>query len=597
QTSTPAWDRNLHAQLLDRLTEAKAKLVVFDLLWNLPGTTSANTNLSRAIRDNGRVILAAALESLSRPQVQIRNPVLPLPEFLEPAAGWGITEMMSPDKAVARQYYEGTETQPGLPWRVAELVGAKVTGRDGTSQTEAWLNYYGPALTLKHVSYCDALRDESSEMFRDKVVFVGARPKTLMPGDEADAFRTPHTLWRRQFTPGVEITATAFLNILRNEGLVMLSWPKQVFVVLLGGLIFGGVMGLFRPLWALGFAALGGFVMLAIALQVARQHIWFPWTVVAFAQIPLALAWSLRCHFHRLKFEKEVLERTLVETSRFTGAVAAKGTEIGLLIPDHTLLRCVGRGAYGEVWLARNAIGAFHAVKIVQRRAFPAAAPYEREFKGIQKFMPISRSHLGFVNVLHVGRNDDAGYFFYIMEPADDRAAGQKIDPQSYSPKTLAMELNSRGKLLPEDCVKLGIDLSLALEHLHQQQLIHRDIKPGNIIYVNGAPKFADIGLVTEQRSEDRDVSRVGTEGYIPPEGPGTPGADVYALGKVLYEAVMGRDRLLFPEVPTAVWEEPDESLLRRLNDVIGKACASDVAERYPAAKALHEALLALRNG
>src|SRR6267142_1755069 len=65
------------------------------------------------------------------------------------------------------------------------------------------------------------------------------------------------------------------------------------------------------------------------------------------------------------------------------------------------------RGAYGEVWLARNAIGAFHVVKLVKRRGFPSDEPYEREFRGIQKFMPISRSHPGFVHILHVGRNEE----------------------------------------------------------------------------------------------------------------------------------------------------------------------------------------------
>ena len=474
-------------------------------------------------------------------------------------------------------------------------VELELLGRGRRLVAEGTGRYYGPALTLRHISYSDVFA-QAAKTFKDKVVFVGARPKSLKPGDEADAFRTPHTLWKRQFTPGVEVTATAFLNLRRNDGLTLLAWPKQVLLVLATGLLFGSVLGLMRPLAAGGLAAFGVLILLLIALQVARHHIWFPWTVVAFAQIPVALAWSLRCHFHRLKFEKDVLERTLVETSRFTEAAKTKAQESGLAIPDHTLLRCVGKGAYGDVWLARNAIGVFHAVKIVRRRDFPSDAPYEREFKGIQKFMPISRTHPGFVNVLHVGRNDAAGFFFYIMEAADDRTTVQQIDPELYSPKTLASELTWRGKLSPEESLQLGLSLALALEHLHQQQLIHRDIKPGNIIYVNGAPKFADIGLVTEQRSESRDVSLVGTEGYVPPEGPGTPAADIYALGKVLYEASMGRDRQLFPEVPTAVLEQPNDALLRQLNDVICKACATNVHDRFQSAQQLHSALTELQD-
>ena len=363
-------------------------------------------------------------------------------------------------------------------------------------------------------------------------------------------------------------------------------------LMLAAGLLLGVALSLIRPLWASGLALVGVALMLVVALQLAKQHVWFGWTVVAFAQIPAALLWSWRCHFHRLKFEKEVLERTLAETTRLTPTTPSVATpKPALTISDHTLVRRVGRGAYGEVWLARSTIGIFHAVKIVKRSGFSSDAPYEREFRGIQKFMPISRSHPGFVNVLHVGRDDAEGFFFYIMEAGDDVKAGQKIEPESYAPKSLATELAARGMLPPQECQQLGVALALALEHLHRQQLVHRDIKPANIIYVNGAPKFADIGLVTEASTSAREVSNVGTEGYVAPEGPGTPAADVYALGKVLYEACMGRDRRLFPEVPTTVLEQPEESLLRRLNEVICQACASDPAERCQSARALGEAL------
>src|SRR6266496_6771463 len=87
-------------------------------------------------------------------------------------------------------------------------------------------------------------------------------------------------------------------------------------------------------------------------------------------------------------------------------------------VPDHELLQKIGEGSYGEVWLARNAVGTLRAVKIVWRKTFWHDHPFEREFKGIQKFEPISRSHEGLVDVLQIGRGD--GYFYYIMELADD---------------------------------------------------------------------------------------------------------------------------------------------------------------------------------
>jgi hypothetical protein len=96
-------------------------------------------------------------------------------------------------------------------------------------------------------------------------------------------------------------------------------------------------------------------------------------------------------------------------------------------IPDHTLLQPIGRGSYGEVWLARNVMGSARAVKIVWRRQFESERPYEREFAGIQRFEPVSRSADGLVHVLHIGRNDADGYFYYVMELADSAVPLSKL--------------------------------------------------------------------------------------------------------------------------------------------------------------------------
>jgi len=111
---------------------------------------------------------------------------------------------------------------------------------------------------------------------------------------------------------------------------------------------------------------------------------------------------------------------------------------------------------------------------------------------------------------------------------------------------------------------------------------------------VNDSPKFADVGLVTEIESKPRAVTYLGTEGYIAPEGPGTPTADVFSLGKVLYEAATGKDRLQFPDLPTAVFEGGDPFLMK-LNEIILKACEENPQARYQSAAQMHEDLAALQ--
>jgi serine/threonine protein kinase len=240
------------------------------------------------------------------------------------------------------------------------------------------------------------------------------------------------------------------------------------------------------------------------------------------------------------------------------------------------------------------------AVKIVYRDRFHDARPYEREFIGILRVEPLSRANEGLVDILHVGRHEPEGYFYYVMELADDANAGAPLDRRgsisaaAYQSRTLARELKRRGHLAFEECVQLGLNLSSALSHLHKCGLIHRDVKPSNILYVGGTPRLGDIGLVGEAGAS---ASYVGTEGYIPPEGPGTPRADVYSLGKVLYEACTGKDRLEFPTLPATAVEEPGAAHLAELNEVVLKACAHDPHARYQNAEEIHADLAMLHRG
>ena len=257
-------------------------------------------------------------------------------------------------------------------------------------------------------------------------------------------------------------------------------------------------------------------------------------------------------------------------------------------IPDHKLIRCIGKGSYGEVWLARSVVGTYRAVKIVRRKSFSDERPFEREFAGLKRFEPISRTHPGFISILHIGRNQRSRFFYCIMEIADDVRSGQAIAPRSYAPRTLASELARRGRLPLGECIDLGSSLAAALKHLHRHGLVHRDIKPSNIIFVHGLPKLADIGLVT---AISEATTSLGTIGYAPPEDCGHPTADLYSLGKVLYELSTGKGPERFPELPAELDELCAGAQFIRFNEIILRACETSVHKRFPSAEAMRVTL------
>jgi serine/threonine protein kinase/formylglycine-generating enzyme required for sulfatase activity len=263
-------------------------------------------------------------------------------------------------------------------------------------------------------------------------------------------------------------------------------------------------------------------------------------------------------------------------------------------IPDHDVLRKIGGGAYGEVWMARGVTGAMRAVKVVYREDFDDERTFEREFEGILKYEPISRDHPALVNILHVGRSPDGTFYYYVMELGDDTGTGQEINPIEYEARTLRPDGKAGIRLEPSVCIDVGVRLSEALGHLHGCGLAHRDVKPSNVIFVNGKAKLADIGLVAARDQR----TFVGTEGFVPPEGPGSAQADVYSLGKVLYEIATGKDRLDFPELPDELPTGLERKRWLELNRIICDVCEPRISKRKIATAAgLAAALHNLQRG
>ncbi|MGH8019061.1 MAG: protein kinase domain-containing protein, partial [Opitutaceae bacterium] len=263
-------------------------------------------------------------------------------------------------------------------------------------------------------------------------------------------------------------------------------------------------------------------------------------------------------------------------------------------IPDLELLRRIGSGSYGDVWLARTVTGVFRAVKIVDRSRFVDERPFLRELKGITHFQRQVGDRPRQLALMHVGYDEKAGVLYYVMELADDVKSGTDIDPQAYEPLTLRALHEQQPEMPAKDCIRLGIELARSVVELHAAGLIHRDIKISNVIFVAGVPKLADIGLVS---SSDNSMTVLGTPGYTPAEGAITTSADIYGLGKILYVLATGQSVGSFPRMPPDALDREDATLLLELNEVVLRACDPEPSKRYRSASGMLDDLLVLQAG
>ena len=573
------WDRALHARLLNRLADDGCPLVAMDSFFHDLRDPATDAALAAAMSRQRHLVLMAEQAQVMHPGLTGAEPVLPAELFLRAAkTNWGVA-WLDPDLdgVVRRQWpFPSPGPYPSLSWTAARLLGAKLSA----VPAERWLRYYGENGGWTTLSYSYAL-SQPPGYFRNQIVFIGTQPKTTMPDGEADKFRTPYTRWTGEASGGVEILLTRFLNLLNGESLLRPSAGTEFSLLTLTGILLG--VGLSRLRWKPAVAAaVGIFILvsvLAVGLSYATNY-WMPWLIIAGGQLPCALVWSIAMDARR------------------KSAAKTTGREPVPATPGYKLVeQPFAEGAYGKVWLARNRAGKWFALKVVYLAKFEGnATPYEREFNGIQMYQPISDRHPGLLRVEQVSPKLK-DYFYYVMELGDSLQAGWEKDTSLYQPRDLVSErARLRGRRLPvKDCVRIAITLCEALEFIHQQGLTHRDIKPQNVIFVNGQPKLADLGLITDIRPPDRERTLVGTPGYMPPspERPGTVAADLYALGMMLYVLGTGRAPALFPEVATTLvnTEEPPEFM--PLNSVILKACQPFPADRYASAQEMSRALQA----
>ena len=215
-----------------------------------------------------------------------------------------------------------------------------------------------------------------------------------------------------------------------------------------------------------------------------------------------------------------------------------------------TVVQPCGNGSFGTVYLVEDAIGRRLALKVVPR----TGSLSERELAGLKNYKDCR--HVNLLAIHHIEITDS--FICCTMDAADDLNRGQG----EYLADTLGNRIRKSGRRTGEEIHAMLEDLLQGLEYLHQHGLVHRDIKPDNILWVNGRAVLADAGLIAPAGKG----SLAGSPGFISPhvmngDSAPAPADDFYALGKVIYCALTGLPVRSYPSLPQEVTLRMDVAL------------------------------------
>lgn len=273
------WPRDMHAQLVDRLTQSGAAVIAFDVLFPEPASEAEDEAFARSIAAAGNVVLAADNvyheTAVSRQWLRMD----PVNAFTLAGAATGLATMTLDGDTVSRRMAEADDAF----WR--EAIRTLIRSRPGSVEEPyvppgAMVRHIGPAHTFPYVSYYQVLNGDPSippDFFLDQIVLVGrdVRASPELGAAQADTFATPFLMTSGLLVPGVEIQATQIenalmgqtiqpvapaLNILAISSVLLLAMPLLLFwhplrstllALLIGGAAVGVSVWLFASfnLW------------------------------------------------------------------------------------------------------------------------------------------------------------------------------------------------------------------------------------------------------------------------------------------------------------------------------------------------------------
>lgn len=257
----------------------------------------------------------------------------------------------------------------------------------------------------------------------------------------------------------------------------------------------------------------------------------------------------------------------------------------------YQIIRLIGEGGMANVYLAHDTIlDRDVAVKIL-RGDLAGDEKFVKKFQR-EAISASSLNHPNIVELYDVG--EDNGQYFIVMEYVDG--------------KTLKSLVKKRGALTLPEVIDIMLQLTSAIAHAHDSYIIHRDIKPQNVLILdNGMVKITDFGIATALNNHEltETNSVMGSVHYLPPEQANGNGAtvksDIYSLGILMFELLTGKVpfkgdnavEIAIKQMKTPIpsVRKYDEDIPQSVENVILRSCAKNPKNRYDSAREMHDDL------
>jgi serine/threonine protein kinase/CHASE2 domain-containing sensor protein len=577
------FSRRLDARVLENLHTAGARLLVYDISFDRPTTPAADEALFEAARQSAPVVFGTSLISPSG-ATEVLGGNANLTSIGDQAAAADLVP--DPDGVLRHTLAEVN----GLP-TIAAAVTQRLSGHrtDSSQMHGGWIDFPGPPGTVRSLSFAQVLNGHFDRAtVHGKVVVIGATAPVLQDM-HSTAVGSPMA--------GPEVQADAISTAL--AGFPLRSPPGAVtvlLIVLLASLVpLAGVR--FGTLGAC-LTGLGVLCLWSLATQLA-----FDSGAVLDYSDPLAALlvggagtamlgmWTDSRERRRLRSLFAANAGGIVE--QVLHRPGERRLEPTAIIAGYRIEEVLGRGGMGVVYRATQlALGREVAIKLIATER--SDDPVFRERFTSESRIAASIEHANVIPVYEAGEDD--GLLFIAMRLVEGLDLGQL--------------LARLGPLSPERSANVTVQIAGALDAAHARGLVHRDVKPANVLVTADQPEHAyltDFGVAKYAGALTRITKAdqwVGTLDYLAPEqirGEQLDArADIYALTGVLYHCLTGEVPFKRDSEAATMWAHvsapppspgharPD--LPEGLDEVIARGMAKDPADRYASASEMAQA-------